>query len=127
MTPIDRNRLYKDTRNAKLMGVCAGLADYLNVKPLLVRVVFVITAIFWFSILIPIYFIVGFILDPKPDGLYKDAQEEEFWKTARNRPHATETGMRSRFRDIDRRMQRLESLLTSKRYRLERELKDLES
>lgn len=126
MTRTDRGNLYKDTRNAKIMGVCAGLADYLNVKPLLVRVVLVLTAIFWFPVLIPIYFIAGLALDPKPDGLYKDEQDEEFWRTARSRPDVTQTGMRSRFREIDRRMQRLESLLTSKRFRLERELKDLE-
>ncbi|MGF1606822.1 MAG: envelope stress response membrane protein PspC [Rhodothalassiaceae bacterium] len=126
MTRIDRNRLYKDSRNGVFMGVCAGLADYMNVKPLLVRLVLVLCALAWFPILIPIYFIAGLALDDKPRDLYRDPQEEEFWKTARSRPDVTAASMRQRFRDIDRRMQRLERLLTSKRFRLERELKDLE-
>lgn len=127
MTRTDRTSLYKDPDKAVIFGICAGLADYLNVKRALVRIVAVFVAFGWFWIIFPIYIVAYFVLDDKPKDLYRDERDAEFWRTARNRPDVTEAGMRSRFRDIDRRMQRLEKLMTSKRYRLERELKDLEN
>jgi len=126
MTHYDRNKLYKNPHKGVFMGVCAGLADYMGVKPLLIRILAVICAFAWSFVLVPIYLIAGFALDPRPTDLYRDPDEEDFWKTARNRPDVTSASMRRRFNDIDRRMQRLERLLTSKRFRLERELKDLE-
>lgn len=39
-------RLYRNKKNAKLAGVCAGLGDYFDIDPVIVRLVFVLT-IFW--------------------------------------------------------------------------------
>lgn len=35
-------RLYRDARNKMIGGVCTGLADYFNIDPVLIRLVFVI-------------------------------------------------------------------------------------
>ena len=127
MTRYSRNRLYKDPRNGHFMGVCAGFADYLGVKVSALRIVTIITAIIWFIPVVPLYLILGFVLEERPRDLYRDDREAEFWQTARNRPDVTKVELRRRFREIDCRMQRLEAFLTSKKYRLERELRDLES
>lgn len=37
MTDYRPHKLYRNTRDAKIMGVCAGLADYLDVKVCVVR------------------------------------------------------------------------------------------
>ena len=43
--PAPRRRLTRDTRNNWIGGVCAGLANYFNVQPALVRVVFVLSCL----------------------------------------------------------------------------------
>ena len=54
-------RLVKDKRNAKLAGVCAGVANYLEIDPTVVRVVCVL-AFFCYGIgLIP-YILAAFIM-----------------------------------------------------------------
>lgn len=121
------SKLYKDPRRGKLMGVCAGLADYTGVKASYIRLALVLGAIFGFFVWIVIgYLILGFVLEPKPEGLYADAEEERFWRDVRTRPQATSADLRRRFRDIDERIRRMESYVTSKRFKLDRELKDLE-
>jgi len=35
-------RLYRSTTDRKIAGVCGGLAEYFNIDPTLVRVIFVI-------------------------------------------------------------------------------------
>ncbi|MCH7730979.1 MAG: PspC domain-containing protein [Candidatus Marinimicrobia bacterium] len=39
-------RLYRNKKDAKLAGVCAGLGDYFDIDPVIVRLVFLLT-IFW--------------------------------------------------------------------------------
>ncbi|MBG0786495.1 MAG: PspC domain-containing protein [Anaerolineaceae bacterium] len=38
-------RLYRNTDQGKIGGVCAGLADYLNADPTLIRLLFVLLAL----------------------------------------------------------------------------------
>ena len=35
-------RLYKSTKDRKICGVCGGLAEYLNIDPSLIRILWVI-------------------------------------------------------------------------------------
>ena len=51
---INRNR-------AKVMGVCAGLADWLNVDVLIVRLGFVIAALMTGPVAILIYILTGWL------------------------------------------------------------------
>lgn len=116
-------RLYKDTRNGKCMGVCAGVADYFDINVTAVRILTILATIFFAGPLMIIgYVIMGFVLDPKPVDLYEDEQEEEFWKQTRKAPDYTAAELRRRFRDIERRTSEMEAYVTSKRFRLEREI-----
>jgi len=127
MTNKRPTKLYRIPRDAKLMGVCAGLADYLGVNVTGTRVLTILAIIFtgvW--PLLFVYFILGFALDPQPADLYEDKVEEEFWKETRRSPEWTSSELRRRFRDIDKRTADMEAYMTSKRFRLDRELRDLE-
>tara|TARA_R110002096_G_scaffold390989_3_gene585494 strand:- start:369 stop:758 length:390 start_codon:yes stop_codon:yes gene_type:complete len=120
-------RLYKDPRRGKIMGVCAGIADYFDIKVGVVRFLTVITALvtgIWFVVIA--YFILGFTLSPKPRDLYEDDKEEEFWKQTRKAPDYSAAELRRRFRDVERRTAEMEAYMTSKRFKLERELNALE-
>jgi len=52
-----------DKGNSKLFGVCAGLASYLNVDPLLVRAVFVLGTLIGFGSFILIYLAIALLAD----------------------------------------------------------------
>ncbi|MEI6575033.1 MAG: PspC domain-containing protein [Bacteroidota bacterium] len=39
---MENKRLYRSVRDSQIAGVCGGIADYFNLDPILVRVVFVI-------------------------------------------------------------------------------------
>lgn len=52
-----------DRRNGKLMGVCAGIANYFGVDTTLVRIAFVLGAVLGFGSFILIYLAIGLIAD----------------------------------------------------------------
>ncbi|MGH8427280.1 MAG: envelope stress response membrane protein PspC [Gammaproteobacteria bacterium] len=120
------NRLYRDPERGMIMGVCAGIADYFGWNLTLVRVVVVLTFFFWWGITLVVYVIMGFLLPKKPQGLYETAEDETFWRGVRRSPSESFHDLRHRFRDIDLRMQRMEGYVTSNRYDLDRQFRDLE-
>lgn len=52
-----------DKPNGKLMGVCAGIADYFNIDVTLVRILWVVGALAGFGSLILVYILIGLIAD----------------------------------------------------------------
>lgn len=127
MTRFNPNKLYKDTRNGRCMGVCAGVADYFDVRPGVVRLLTIIGAAMA-GVVGPViaYFILGFVLEKKPEEMYARPEEDEFWRQARTRPEYTAVDLRRRFEDVERRTRAMEAYVTSKRFRLDRELRELE-
>ena len=41
----ERKRLYKSRNNKMICGVCAGIADYFNIDPAIVRVLWAVLAL----------------------------------------------------------------------------------
>ncbi|MBT8144939.1 MAG: envelope stress response membrane protein PspC [Gammaproteobacteria bacterium] len=120
-------KLYRDTERGRLMGVCAGIADYTGISTCAVRWMMFIAGLVWFPLVEIVYVILGFALPRKPTNLYKDQTEEKFWRSMRKSPSETFSDVRYRYRQIDQRMQRLERYVTSKRFNLDREFRDLEN
>jgi phage shock protein PspC (stress-responsive transcriptional regulator) len=59
-------RLCRDDENAKIVGVCAGLANYYGVEAWVVRCIAVTGLLFFGSIVFPAYWIMYFVMeDPK--------------------------------------------------------------
>jgi phage shock protein C len=119
-------KLYKNPREGKCMGVCAGIADYLDIKVGVVRILMVLGFFVVGPFIFIAYFITGMVLDARPLDLYEDDHEEEFWKQTRKAPEYTAAELRGRFRDIERRTADMEAYMTSKRFKLERDLRALE-
>ena len=121
-----RTRFYKDKRNGKVMGVCAGIADYTGFVVTLVRIC-LIAAIFLSSgSILPVYFIAGFVAPDKPRELETvDKEERQFWQGVRASPRRTTRDIRSRMREIDRRLADIESYVTSENRTLAREIDQL--
>ncbi len=55
-----------------------------------------------------------------------ESDEEAFWTKVRTRPAGTLSTLRHRFRELELRLRRLETVVTSPGFRLRREIDDLE-
>ena len=56
-------RLVLDKGNKKILGVCAGLANWTNIDPLIVRLLFVVATLIGAGSPIIIYILLAMILD----------------------------------------------------------------
>lgn len=61
----------------KFLGVCAGIADYLEVEPWSVRLVFMVSILFGGWFLIPIYFIAWFCLDDRSGESFNNITDSQ--------------------------------------------------
>ncbi|HOA35566.1 MAG TPA: PspC domain-containing protein [Bacillota bacterium] len=43
---MEPKRLYRSRRNSMIAGVCGGLAEYLNMDPTVVRLIYVLLSLF---------------------------------------------------------------------------------
>ncbi len=120
-----RTTLYRDKHNAKLMGVCSGIADYTGVDVLWVRLGFLALLFTVAPILLPAYFIAGLVLNKKPPHLYVDKEEQRYWQSVRQSPKRTAREIRARFRDVDRRLAEVETYYVSSNPRLTAEIERL--
>ena len=120
-----RMTLYRDKYNAKLMGVCSGVADYTGINVFWVRLAAFMSIFFAGGWTIPAYFIAGMLLNKKPAHLYKDQEEQKYWQGVRQSPKRTAREIRSRFRDIDRRLADVETYYVSSNPRLTAEIERL--
>ena len=119
-------KFYRDKQNGKIMGVCAGIADYTGVDVTLVRIGAVLLAVLGQGIGIIAYLVVGWIAPKKPRELRNETPEQtKFWQGVRASPARTMRDVRSRFREIDRRLADVETYVTSSNSRLAREIEQL--
>jgi phage shock protein C len=124
--PASRTRFYRDKRNGKVNGICAGIADYTGFDVTLVRICMIAALFLSSGSILPIYFIAGWITPTKPRELdYADREDKQFWQGVRASPARSARDIRSRFRDLDRRLADIESYVTSENRTLAREIEDL--
>jgi phage shock protein C len=119
-------RLYRDTENGMLAGVCAGIGDYFGISVKALRWLVFLSCFFLLPAVFICYVVAAFLLPRKPAGLYRDEGEEAFWRSIRRDPHFTCDDIRSKFRDLDSRLQGMELYVTSPRFDLDQKFRDLE-
>ncbi|MBN8830248.1 MAG: envelope stress response membrane protein PspC [Sphingomonadales bacterium] len=121
-----RTKFYLDKQNAKWMGVCAGIADYTGIDVLWVRIgAVLVTLMGAFPWTLIAYFLAAWMAEPKPVGLYSDQDDQKFWQGVRTNPARSTRDVRSKFRDIDRRLSDIEAFYTSRNTRLANEIDSL--
>jgi len=116
-------------------GVCAGIGDYLNIDPIIVRILAVIS--FFISGTVTFWVYVGFWVFTPSD---KRAPYRREYRQARKsqrkhqkdpteplRPTANYRTVRGKFRSLEERLQDLERSITSSEWQLRRDFRDLES
>jgi phage shock protein C len=60
-------RLYRSTKDRILGGVCGGIAEYFNVDPTIVRILWIFFTLLWGAGLL-LYIILWIIMPKKPEG-----------------------------------------------------------
>ncbi len=134
-----RKPIYRNTRDKKIAGVCAGIADYLEVSPFWIRLLTFLSLFVLGPFTIFGYILCIFLLDPDP-FLEEERLERRRRRRARTAhgepppsssepPHKSgrksgKTGdCAAAFRDLEKRLREIESYMTSKSFRLHCEIK----
>jgi len=121
-----RTKFYLDKQNSKWLGVCAGIADYTGVDVTWVRVGAVMLSFFGgFPWTLIAYWLVAWLAEKKPYGLYGSPDDAKCWQGVRSNPKRSTAEVRSKFRDIDRRLADIEMMYTSRNSRLADEIDSL--
>jgi phage shock protein C len=120
------HRLYRNPATGKLFGVCAGLADYFGLDPLVIRAATVIGLIVFSMPVIIGYGLLALILPARPPSLFRSPAEEEFWRAVTTRPDVTAAAVRSKFRDLEKRLRNLETTVSSREFELSRAIRNLD-
>lgn len=140
---LERNpRLCRDDENAKIVGVCAGIANYYGIEAWVVRCIAVTGLLFFGSIVFPAYWIMYFVMD-SPDSR-KQAKRDSRRRRRRSRtrngneepmpetrqgenPRRNLRNVQTDLQEVELRLRRMESHVTSDQYELQRELHKIET
>ena len=124
--PASRTRFYRNKRDGKVLGVCAGIADYTGIDVNMVRLMFLFSLFISGGSILPVYFIAGFMAPDRPYELDSEtADERRFWQGVRASPSRSARTIASSFKDIDRRLADIEHYVTTENRSLAREIDSL--
>ncbi|MYE14425.1 MAG: PspC domain-containing protein [Gammaproteobacteria bacterium] len=141
-------RLYLDDDNGRIVGVCGGIANYFGMEAWVVRCIAVTGLIFMPSIVFPAYWVAYFVMDHPPGEPEKERKRRRRRRRRRRRDAgsaeredrrrdhtapAPEMGVRfsprrslravqDDFVELELRLRRMETHVTSGQYELHREL-----
>ncbi len=124
--PPSRTRFYRNKREGKVNGICAGIADYTGLDVTLVRIALIAAIVLGAGALLPVYFIAGWVADDQPREIAADDKDErKFWQGVRASPGQSARDIRGRMRSIDRRLAEIEQYVTTENRSLAREIEEL--
>jgi phage shock protein C len=127
-------RLFRDRPRQKIAGVCAGIANYYGVETWVVRCVAVTGLLFMPSIVFPAYWIMYFVMGKprKGDGENNNggARQDHSSPAPELGPMLSPRGSLRNAQvdlaEVELRLRRMESHVTSGQYELQRELNNLD-
>jgi len=128
-------RFRRNTIDGVFGGVCAGVGDYIDMDPTLVRIIFVLSVIFLgFPVIIYFLFWIFTPSDKRAPYVREYRQARRAEKRRRKHPEeeapivrtTTFRDTKSKFRSLEVRLQDLERSITSKEWQLRRQFRDLE-
>jgi phage shock protein C len=125
---MNKKRLYRDPENAKLGGVCAGIAEYFDIEVWLVRLLVVSAFLFTAGFFVVLAYIVAyFSLDEIPE---KQQWQQNAYKKHKVKKKAWQTGDSAQqilenisieLDEIQKNIEQLENYATSLKYKINRE------
>ncbi|MBI4557624.1 MAG: envelope stress response membrane protein PspC [Candidatus Hydrogenedentes bacterium] len=124
MTQRTERALYR-SRDGLVFGVCKGIADYLDVSVFWVRVATVGTSVFTGVWPVPcLYVIAALLMKPQPVLPLQSEDDAEFYNSYTTSRSMALHRLKRTFDNLDRRIQRMESIVTARDYDWERRLNE---
>ena len=117
-----RNGIYR-SRNGMILGVCKGLADHFDFSVFWARVISLIF-LFVAGILpaIGLYLLAALLMKPEPVIPVENSAEKEFYDSYTYSRQGAVDRLKRRFENLQRRIQRMEHVVTSAEYDWENRL-----
>lgn len=108
-------------RDGVFLGVCKGVADYFDFSVFWVRMIIVVVFIFsGFWPVVGVYLVAAFFMKPEPVRPIESEEERVFYDSYVHSPRSAAQRLKKRFADLDRRIRRMEDVVTGKEYDWER-------
>jgi phage shock protein C len=117
-----RDGLYR-SRNGVIFGVCRGLAEHFDFSVFWARaiaVVFLLVSGFWPAI--GLYLIAALLMKPAPVVAIENEAEQEFYNSYANSRHLAARRLKRRFENLERRIRRMEHMVTTREFEWEEKL-----
>jgi phage shock protein C len=124
--------IYRNADKAKIAGVVAGLADHFGWNTCYARWAWAIATLFWPPVMIAAYILMAWLLDKAPGQGRSTIEAKLQIDLGRHEPQvaAAPSGLRHRFTDVrdrfgklETRLRALESVVTSREFQMDRELR----
>ncbi len=115
--------LYR-SRHGMIAGVCRGVAEYLDISVFWFRVIVVLVVFFTvtFPIAIVLYVVAALVMKPEPVEPFASGADREFYDSyMSSRPLAIDR-LRRTYEALDRRVCRMESIVTSRDFQWRQKL-----
>lgn len=99
------------------MGVCRGLADHFNFSVFWTRMI--ILLLFLFTGFWPVgvmYIVAGLLIKLEPVSPLQDEKDHEFYDTYTHSRESAIARIKRKFKNIERRIQRMEDTVTSREF-----------
>lgn len=119
-----QTHFYRNADKAMLGGVCAGLADYFGFNLRVTRLLAFIAFLLAMPMAVISYLAVVFLV-PARSAAVEPRVDAGFRRAVRSSPGQAANDVRARFHALDRRLARIEKYVTSSRYQLDREFRNL--
>ena len=123
--PIEeRRRLYR-ARDGMLLGVCKGLARHFDLSVGALRavvvVLFLITGVWPVGLL---YLVAAMVMKMEPVVPIRSTDEQEFYDSYSSSPAGALDRIKRKFESLDRRLRRMEDVVTSRDFEWERRMRN---
>ena len=123
-TRINRNGIYR-SRIGMILGVCKGLASHFDFSVFWTRVIAIIVLfVAGFLPAIGLYLLAALLMKPEPVIPINDSGEKEFYDSYTTYRHGAIQRMKRRYENLQRRIQRMEHIVTSAEYDWEKRLRN---
>ena len=113
---IVQNGPYR-SRNGVILGVCRGIAEHFNFSLFWTRTIVIILLILggcW--PIVVLYLLAALLMKPEPVIPIESEEEQEFYDSYTNSRRRAVQRLRRRYENLERRLQRMEHIVTSREF-----------
>ena len=122
---MSHRRFYRNRDRSMVAGVCAGLADYFGFNLKVTRILAFICLLMAMPLTLLVYFGIVFLVPSAPDQRRHADRNPAFREPHRSAPSQMMSDVKRRYQSMDNRLARLERYVTSSRFNLDQEFRNL--